>query len=316
MASRLMLLDSASLYYRAFYGVPDRFTAMDGTPTNAIRGFIDMVAQLIERFSPDELVACWDDDWRPQFRVDLVPSYKAHRVAEEVDPNTAPGSDSSGDDDIEEMPDALSIQEPVISEVLTAVGIPVVGAAGFEADDVIAQLARDHAGGVDVVTGDRDLFQLVDDSRSVRVLYTARGLAKLGLVDAAWVEDKYGVMPQRYADFALLRGDASDGLPGVSGVGEKTAARLVNEYGSIAAIGTAADDPDSGVSKRIRANLLAAGDYLQRADPVVRLDHVVAVPAGPYPLPREPQQAAVLAQLAAEYRIERQVKRLAQALAG
>jgi 5'-3' exonuclease len=314
MASRLMLLDSASLYYRAFYGVPDRFTAVDGSPTNAIRGFIDMVAQLIERFSPDELVACWDDDWRPQFRVELVPSYKAHRVAQEVDPDTAQGSDSSGDDDIEEMPDALSVQEPVIADVLTAVGIPVVGAAGFEADDVIAQLARDHAGGVDVVTGDRDLFQLVDDSRGVRVLYTARGLAKLGLVDATWVEDKYGVTPQRYADFALLRGDASDGLPGVAGVGDKTAAKLVNEFGGIANIIEAAQREDTTLAPRVRTNVAASRDYLTRADPVVRLDHSVPVPSGPFPLVQKPADAKTLETLVSEQRISRQVDRLLNAL--
>ena len=314
MASRLMLLDSASLYYRAFYGVPDRFTAVDGTPTNAVRGFIDMVAQLIERFAPDQLVACWDDDWRPQFRVDLVPTYKAHRVADESDRGIQSSPDTSGEDGVEEMPDSLSLQEPMIAEVLKAVGIPIIGASGFEADDVIAQLARNHIGGVDIVTGDRDLFQLVDDSRGVRVLYTARGLAKLGIVDDTWVEAKYGVTAGHYADFALLRGDASDGLPGVSGVGEKTAARLVNEFGSIDGILAAARDDGSDITKRVRASLLTSADYLKRADPVVRLNHHVGLPAGPYPVPREPHDEKKTAQLADEYRMQRQFARLQQAV--
>ena len=313
MAPSLMLLDSASLYYRAFYGVPDRFTSVSGTPTNAIRGFLDMVAQLVERFEPEGLVACWDDDWRPQFRVDLIPSYKAHRVEEAADAGASETNESSNLE-AEEMPDSLSVQEPVIAEVLDAIGIPVVGAAGFEADDVIAQLARDHDGPVLIVTGDRDLFQLVDDSREVRVLYTARGLAKLAVVDEAWVNQKYLVSPQLYADFALLRGDASDGLPGVAGVGDKTAAKLVNEFGGIANIIEAAQREDTTLAPRVRTNVAASRDYLTRADPVVRLDHSVPVPSGPFPLVDTPADVKTLETLVGEQRISRQVDRLLNAL--
>ncbi len=313
MAPSLMLLDSASLYYRAFYGVPDRFTSASGTPTNAIRGFLDMVAQLVERFEPDGLVACWDDDWRPQFRVDLIPSYKAHRVEEAADASASETNESS-DLEEEEMPDSLSVQEPVIAEVLAAIGIPVVGAEGFEADDVIAQLARDHDGPVLIVTGDRDLFQLVDDDRAVRVLYTARGLAKLAVVDEAWVKQKYLVSPQLYADFALLRGDASDGLPGVAGVGDKTAAKLVNEFGGIANIIEAAQREDTALAPRVRTNVVESRDYLTRADPVVRLDHSVPVPSGPFPLVQKPADRKTLETLVSEQRISRQVDRLLNAL--
>ncbi len=313
MAPSLMLLDSASLYYRAFYGVPDRFTSASGTPTNAIRGFLDMVAQLVERFELEGLVACWDDDWRPQFRVDLIPSYKAHRVEEAADASASETNESS-DLEEEEMPDSLSVQEPVIAEVLAAIGIPVVGAEGFEADDVIAQLARDHDGPVLIVTGDRDLFQLVDDDRAVRVLYTARGLAKLAVVDEAWVKQKYLVSPQLYADFALLRGDASDGLPGVAGVGDKTAAKLVNEFGGIANIIEAAQREDTALAPRVRTNVVESRDYLTRADPVVRLDHSVPVPSGPFPLVQKPADRKTLETLVSEQRISRQVDRLLNAL--
>lgn len=313
MAPSLMLLDSASLYYRAFYGVPDRFTSVSGTPTNAIRGFLDMVAQLVERFEPEGLVACWDDDWRPQFRVDLIPSYKAHRVEEAADARASETNESS-DLEAEEMPDSLSVQEPVIAEVLDAIGIPVVGVEGFEADDVIAQLARDHDGPVLIVTGDRDLFQLVDDSRAVRVLYTARGLAKLAVVDEAWVKQKYLVSPQLYADFALLRGDASDGLPGVAGVGDKTAAKLVNEFGGIANVIEAAQRDDTTLAPRVRTNVVESRDYLTRADPVVRLDHSVPVPSGPFPLVQKPADRKTLETLVREQRISRQVDRLLNAL--
>ncbi len=221
-----MLLDAASLYFRAFYGVPTTVTAPDGRPVNAVRGFLDMSARLVVAHRPDRFVACWDDDWRPAFRTDAVPSYKAHRQAPEGG---------------EEVPDELGPQVPVIVDVLAAAGLSRVGAPGYEADDVIGTLATRARGPVDIVTGDRDLFQLVDDARGVRVLYTARGgIGDLDLVDEAAVAAKYGVPGRAYADFAVLRGDPSDGLPGVKGVGEKTAAALITAFGSLAGIREAA----------------------------------------------------------------------------
>jgi hypothetical protein len=197
--------------------VPDTVTAPDGTSVNAARGLLDMIAKLVSTYEPTHVIACWDDDWRPQWRVDLIPTYKTHRVAEVV----------ADDTDIEEVPDPLTAQIPVIRDELAVLGIPVVGRADHEADDVIASYATQHAGAVDVVTGDRDLFQLVDDARSVRVIYTGRGMSKLEVLDEAAVVEKYGVRASQYADFAVLRGDASDGLPGVAGIGEKTAAALL-----------------------------------------------------------------------------------------
>ena len=162
-----------------------------------------------------------DDDWRPAFRVDALPSYKAHRVA-------------TGHE--EEVPDALSPQVAIIEDVLEALGVACFGVDGYEADDVIGTLATRDPGPVDVVTGDRDLFQLVDDSRAVRILYTARGVGRADVVDEAWVAAKYGIPGRAYADFATLRGDPSDGLPGVAGVGDKTAAALITKYGSLPAL--------------------------------------------------------------------------------
>ncbi len=202
----LMLLDSASLYYRAFYGIPEKsMTAPDGTPVNAVRGLLDMIARLIRARRPGSLIACMDADWRPAFRVAAVPSYKAHRA---------------NPDGSEQAPDALTAQVPVIEQVLAAAGVPMAAAAGYEADDVIGTLAARADGPVEVVTGDRDLFQLVDDSRHVLVIYTARGLSKLDIVDEAWVAGRYQIPGRAYAAFAALRGDPSDGLPGVPGVGE------------------------------------------------------------------------------------------------
>lgn len=266
----LLLLDTASLYYRAFFGVPDTLKAPDGTVVNALRGLLDFVASLAARYEPQAIVACWDEDWRPNWRVELMPSYKEHRVVA---------------DNAEETPDLLAVQVPLIAEALTLLGIPVVGAADAEADDVIGTLATGWDGPVDIVTGDRDLFQLV--SPRVRVLYTARGVSKHERVDEAWVQAKYGIRPDRYVDFAVMRGDASDGLPGVAGIGEKTAAVLVNEFGDLDAIMAAADDPTSSIKPRVRQNLLDSADYLARARQVVRvLDNlnVHVEPLGPIDL--------------------------------
>lgn len=181
-----MLLDTASLYFRAFYGVPDKVTAPDGSPINAARGLLDIIAKLVTLYEPTHVVACWDDDWRPQWRVDLIPSYKTHRVVEVVE---------SGPD-VEEVPDPLEAQIPLIRETLAAIGIPIVGVAEHEADDVIGTLATTATMPVDIVTGDRDLFQLVDDARDVRVIYTARGMSNLEIVTDATVVAKYGVLPR------------------------------------------------------------------------------------------------------------------------
>ncbi len=262
-----MLLDTAALYFRAFYGVPDTVRAPDGQPVNAVRGLLDIIAKLVTEFEPAELVACWDDDWRPQWRVALIPSYKAHRVAQE----TPAGS-------VEEVPDLLSPQVPVIREVLGLLGIPVVGAPDHEADDVIGTLASTSGIPVDVVTGDRDLFQLVDDARAVRVIYTGRGMSNLEVLTDDTLRAKYGIAPAQYADFAAMRGDASDGLPGVAGVGEKTAVTLLTTYGSLDGIIAAAADPDSGMAPPARAKILAAADYLAVAPKVVEVVRDLALP--------------------------------------
>lgn len=255
-----MLLDSASLYFRAFYGVPDTVKAPDGSPVNAVRGFLDIITRLVTTYEPTHLVACWDDDWRPQWRVDLIPSYKTHRVAEVVEAGP----------DVEVVPDPLEVQVPVIREALTAVGIPIVGIAEHEADDVIGTLATTATMPVDVVTGDRDLFQLVDDARDVRVIYTARGMSNLEILTDATVVTKYGVLPAQYADFAVLRGDSSDGLPGVAGVGEKTAATLLAAHGDLAGI-LAASEAGEGMSAGVRAKILASLPYLAVAPTVVEV---------------------------------------------
>ncbi|WP_461170739.1 5'-3' exonuclease [Arthrobacter sp. Z1-15] len=269
MPSRLMLLDTASLYFRAFYGVPDTIRRSDGTPVNAVRGLLDMIARLTTDYEATHLVACWDDDWRPQWRVDLLPTYKTHRVAEVVQAGP----------DVEVVPDPLEAQIPMILRTLELAGVAVVGAPDHEADDVIGTYASSADLPVDVVTGDRDLFQLIDDDRKVRVIYTARGMKNLDVLTEASIVEKYRVLPVQYADYATLRGDASDGLPGVSGIGEKTAASLLGEYGSLESLLAAAQDPESGLSAPVRAKLAAAADYLSVAPTVVRVVRDLDLPA-------------------------------------
>ena len=306
------------MWFRSYFGVPSSITAPDGRPVNAVRGFLDSVATLITQYQPARLVVCLDLDWRPQFRVDLIPSYKAHRVAEEGSPVGQPG-----EDDVEEIPDDLGPQVDVILEVLEAYGIATAGAEGFEADDVLGTLAAtERRDPVVVVSGDRDLLQLVcDDPGEIRVLYIGQGLKKAVLFGPAEVAARYGVPEQRagdaYAELALLRGDPSDGLPGVPGVGEKTAATMLTKYESLDAILVAAHDPKSELPKAVRAKILAATDYIEAAKPVVRVarDAPVELFTADDRLPLDAADPDRVVGLARDWGIASSIGRLEKALA-
>ncbi|GAA1328767.1 5'-3' exonuclease [Pseudonocardia xinjiangensis] len=310
-----MLLDAASLYFRAYYGVPESITSPDGTPINAVRGFTDMVARLVTERRPTRLVACLDLDWRPAFRVEALPSYKAHRVPGE--PEVAPAGMP------EEVPDTLAPQVPVLLEVLAAVGIATAGAEGYEADDVIGTLAAgERKDPVLAVSGDRDLMQIVrDEPVPVRLLYVGRGLAKAEHLGPGEVAAKYGVPADRagdaYAEMAMLRGDPSDGLPGVPGVGAKTAATLVGRFASWAELRAAVTDrADTRLAPPVRAKLAAAAPYLAVVEPVVRvaLDAPVQLDRSDT-LPRSPADPDRLAALAERWGVGSSVDRLCTALA-
>jgi 5'-3' exonuclease len=315
VAAPVLLLDGASMWFRSFFGVPSSITAPDGRPVNAVRGFLDSVATVITRERPGRLVVCRDDDWRPQWRVDLIPSYKAHRVAEE---------EPAGQPDIEEVPDELTPQVDMIMEILDAFGIATAGAPACEADDVLGTLAsRERKDEVVVVSGDRDLLQLVrDEPVPVRVLYLGRGLAKATKWGPKDVAETYGVPLDRagpaYAELALLRGDPSDGLPGVPGVGEKTAATLLAQYGSLEGILDAAHNPKSKMSKACRKKLLAATDYIEAAQPVVKvaLDADVNFSTSSDTLPLAAEHPRKVAKLAEQYGVTSSIGRLQKALDG
>ncbi|MGX6608491.1 5'-3' exonuclease [Micromonosporaceae bacterium Da 78-11] len=301
-AQPLLAVDAPSLYFRAFHGIPEKAAqTAAGEPVNAIRGFLDMLAQLIRTRRPDRIVCALDADWRPAWRVELVPSYKKHRVAH---------------GDVEEVPSSLEKQVPVLLEVLAAIGIPAFGVAGYEADDVLGTLAAGQPSPVEVVSGDRDLFQLVDDKRGTRLLYCGRGVAKLEDADNALVETKYGVPARWYADFAAMRGDPSDGLPGVPGVGEKTAARLINRYGGVDEILAALDDPDAGFAAGLRTKLDGARDYLAKALPVCKVALDVPLPDFDPAMPKEPRNPEALLALAERWNLAGSARRLVDALAG
>ncbi|HET7397118.1 MAG TPA: 5'-3' exonuclease [Intrasporangium sp.] len=302
-SDRLLLLDSASLYFRAFHGVPERSEG-GAVPTNAVRGFLDMLASLIERGRPTHLAACWDNDWRPAFRVAALPSYKAHRVA-----------DASG---TEAVPEDLVVQVPLIVEALTALGFARVGSDGYEADDVIGTLAEAHRGRmpVDIVTGDRDLFQLVDDAAGIRVIYTARGGVRApDLVDEAFLAEKYGVRSgPAYADMAVLRGDTSDGLPGVAGIGEKTAAALIAAYGDLVGLRAALASGDPRLRGAQRARLEAAAAYLDAAPHVVAVAKDAPLAQLDLRLPQTVADPVLMSRLAVEHRLTSSFDRVLRAL--
>ena len=292
----LQLYDTASLYFRAFYGLPTSLKAPDGQSVNAVRGLLDFMARFITEYRPTHAAACWDNSWRPAWRVELVPSYKAHRVAY---------------GDVEEVPAALTAQVPWIRATLDALGLPIVGAADHEADDVIATLATRSTWPVDVVTGDRDLFQLVDDDRAVRVLYVGRGVAKHEQITDAWLQAKYTITGAGYVDFAVMRGDPSDGLPGVKGIGEKTAAQLIGKYGDLDGIVANAANLSSGVQR----SLAAAVDYLGPAREVVTAARGVPLPEVDLALPAAPKDPELFAALAEELNLGGSADRILAALA-
>jgi 5'-3' exonuclease len=296
---RLLLVDAPSAYFRAFHGVPVSVTAPDGTPVNAVRGTLDVLARQFRDLAPQAFVACFDTDWRPAWRVAAIPSYKTHRVAED-------GGDGT--------PDPLGVQVPVLEAVLDAIGLARCGVAEFEADDVIGTYAAQWAGPVDVVTGDRDLFQLVRDDRPVRVIYSVEKYAR---IDEAAVAGKYGIPGRGYGEFAVLRGDPSDGLPGVPGIGAKTAAALVNRFGSVERMLEALDSGDAaGFPAGARTKLERCRDYIDAARVVVRVRTDVPLPKLNVAVPTEPAHPAALVALSARYGLDSALNRLLTALRG
>jgi 5'-3' exonuclease len=242
-----LLLDVSSLGYRAYFGLRDLVRAPDGTSVGAVFGYLDMVTKLVVSRRPDEVVHVYDHDWRPTMRTQLYAGYKGNRPPE---------------------PEGLPEQFALLRRVLDLSGMRQAEAPGWEAEDAIGGLCKDsgHDDRFEMVSGDRDLIQLVRDP-SVRLLFTVRGVSELLELNEAAVLAKYGVPASRYAEFAILRGDPSDALPGVSGVGEKTARALIEVYGSLDELldDASSDEPKAGPLRgkpALRARLREARDYV------------------------------------------------------
>lgn len=303
MSGPLLILDSATLYYRAFYALPEKMTAPNGNPHNAIRGFLSMLTKLITLHHPSGIVAAWDNDWRPAWRVELVPSYKTHRL--EV---------TSGQ---EEVPDTLSPQIDAIAAILDAWGVARIGIDGFEADDVIASVAAQHQGRCFVVTSDRDLIQVVTDRVSL-LLQVSGGVENWPVLDPDAIESKYGVSPKNYLSMAALRGDSSDGLPGIPGIGDKTASALVNAYANLDALIKASDtpNPDKPLTPRLAERISAGAHYLEAAMAVITAETRLPVSAWSVEVPYEPVDMQTLNDLALSWGVEKYVDELLQAALG
>jgi len=295
----LMLLDSASLWYRAYFGMPDTLVSPSGLQVNAIRGYLDMTSKLINLYKPNRIVACLEGDWRPSWRVELFPDYKMNRL------------DESGE---EEEPDTLSPQIPILLDLLEALGFPMLGVDDYEADDLMATFAVNQPGPVRIVTGDRDLFQLVDDKRDVKVVYLAKGIANHDLVDLKWIEQKYEIPGDRYGLFAMIRGDASDGLPGIKGIGEKGAASIAKQFTNLHEVMKAAINDDERLTANIRKKLLENAEYAKIAPKLVGCATDVSVPEMKIDLPNKPLDTQKIQDIKEEFGLGTSVDRIMNAL--
>jgi DNA polymerase-1 len=272
-APRLLLLDGHSLAYRAFFALPaENFTTAVGQPTNAIYGFASMLANTLRDEEPTHLAVAFDVS-RVTWRSERYAEYKATRSA---------------------TPDGFKGQVELIGELLDTMRVRRFAVAGFEADDVIATLATraaDEGFQVSIVTGDRDAFQLVDDR--VTVLYPTKGVSELTRFTPAKVEEKYGLSPTRYPDFAALRGDPSDNLPGIPGVGEKTAAKWINQFGSLSELIERAGEVKGKAGENLRAHL----ESVRLNRELTELARDVDLGCGPADLVREPYDAEAMTTL-------------------
>jgi len=296
----LMLLDSASLWYRAYYGMPDTMLSPDGISVNAVRGYVDMTARLVQAYKPNRLVACLDGDWRPSWRVDIFPDYKANRIEE--------------NGEAEEEPETLTPQIPILLDLLDLFGIPVIGVDDYEADDVMATYAHIEKGPIRIVTGDRDLFQVVDDKKDVKVVYLAKGLSQHDLVDIKYVADKYSIPGDRYDLFAMFRGDPSDGLPGVKGIGEKGAAIIAQSFATVEEALEGAKTAHENLAPALAKKIIAGAEYLKIAPTLVRVARDVPLPKIDLSLPKAPTDLSEIYQFKERYALGASVDRLISAL--
>jgi 5'-3' exonuclease len=279
--------------------MPDTLVSPTGQPVNAIRGYLDMTSRLLVKYQPNRIVACLEGDWRPSWRVELFPDYKLNRLDEEG---------------AEEEPDTLGPQIPILLDVLDALGIPLLGVDDYEADDLMATFSVKQPGPVRIVTGDRDLFQLADDKRDVKIVYLAKGISNHDLVDLKWIQDKYQIPGDRYALFAMIRGDSSDGLPGIKGIGEKGAMVIANLFKTMPEVMQAAAGADKRLSANIRKKLLESSQYAAIAPKLVGCALDVAIPEMEISMPKKPKSHEKIIKLKDEFGLGASIDRIMSAL--
>ncbi len=310
-AAPLLVLDSASLYYRAFHALPESMTAPDGRPHNAIRGFLTTLARLIDQHRPRGVVAAWDADWRPAWRVDLLPTYKTHRVADGAAASAAGGAAAG-----EAEPASLGPQAQALARLLPALGVAVWGVDEHEADDVVASVATSCAGPIVAVSGDRDLVQVVSATTSLHLAVNG-GLDRWPILDRAGVLERFGVAADRYVDLAVLRGDPSDGIPGVPGIGAKTAVALVTAFGDVEAIlAAAATAPTGPMTARLAAALVDSADLVRRSRQVATARTDLVLPGGEPSLAGPATDPQEVAALGTTWGVQRQITQVQAAIAG
>jgi 5'-3' exonuclease len=258
-----------------------------------------MTSRLLVKYQPNRIVACLEGDWRPSWRVELFPDYKLNRLDEEG---------------AEEEPDTLGPQIPILLDVLDALGIPLLGVDDYEADDLMATFSVKQPGPVRIVTGDRDLFQLADDKRDVKIVYLAKGISNHDLVDLKWIQDKYQIPGDRYALFAMIRGDSSDGLPGIKGIGEKGAMVIANLFKTMPEVMQAAAGADERLSANIRKKLLESSQYAAIAPKLVGCALDVAIPEMEISMPKKPKSLEKIRKLKDEFGLGASIDRIMSAL--
>jgi len=247
-----MAIDLSSLLFRSFYGLPTSIKDAEGFPINGVKGYLETLIRLKNTYSPEIIIHALDDNWRPEWRTDLLPQYKAHRVL---------------DDNEEEVDEELERQIEILPQVLRILGMQCIGKTNFEADDVLASIANDNSSTL-IVSGDKDLFQTINDNKSnfVHLLGKEGGT----LYTEKIIKQRFGIDAKSYLDFSVLKGDPSDGLPGVKGIGEKTALEIILKFGTIDNLLKNINDTTK-ISLKQKKNISDSIEYLNKALKVVKL---------------------------------------------
>lgn len=285
MSYKTLLIDLPSVYYRAFYALPESITDKSGQPANAIKGSISIIANIAEKFKISNVIGTLDENWRPSWRTALLPEYKLQRI----DPL---------DEEAELSPANLEDQVQSLITILLLLGMNIYEKADYEADDVLATLSKKYADSL-IVTGDRDLFQLIEAKRNIGVYLLSD--KNNPVYDEARFKSEFGFEPKNYLDFAVLRGDMSDGLPGVPGVGKVTAQKLIAKYSNIQELLSNLKHGDISKLSKAEQKILESEEYLAKALKVSQVVDDLDLTSV-----KQPDNVIEISQLISFFKIEKQ----------